>query len=251
MSTVYKYRFMCPNEGTYSYIWGTEAPSKCPHDGSEIDPETIIVIETVSSQQVTAVEASEGYYQATAICIDIPNGKPKTVYMSDLSWPANILLWTATLYPEKNSSGDIIDVITSPDTGIGRIVEDTTSGVNTFKVSTSVINNIVRGLDIIIKNGDKTNELGGVVAIDKENKIITTQFSTTDDFPINSLLFLNIYTVKNYKISEGMTSKDITFGHKGFKGKIVTAGQTLRIKYLNNSGSAKTVGWKLEYYIVD
>lgn len=252
---LYEYRFFCTTEGKYVSVWGTSPPSPllCPNNSADtVDASTIHVAQTVSQSQFTALEASTGYYQAMTICMDIPNGTPGYVYTQDVTWPGEILLWTNTLYVDLDAENDIINLISGPNTTIGIVTAGVNIGVTTITVSSTVIANVTRGLNITLFDGVNTDELGKITAIDKVNSIITFATPTTHAFAIGSLVRLNIHTIDNFIICKPMISSyGITYGHKGIKGKTVPPGVIIRVNYTNVSGLAKKIAWKVEYYITN
>ncbi len=56
---------------------------------------------------------------------------------------------------------------------------------------------------------------------------------------------MSIYIIKDLYITD---TDRIPIGRKGMKGKIVPQGKIIRVYYTNNSGTAKTLRWRPEYY---
>ena len=76
-STIYDFNFYCITESKYVDVWAAELPSPllCPNDSAHtINADSVSIVQTVSPQQFTAIEASEGYYQGKSVCIRIPAG---------------------------------------------------------------------------------------------------------------------------------------------------------------------------------
>jgi len=255
MTTLYDFNFLCVTEGKYVDVWGTQQPNPllCPNNSAHtVDPTTVRIVQTVSPQQFTALEASQGYYQAMSVCICVPAGATGAIYTQDISWPADILIWTTTLYTTTDSMDDVFSLISGPDTTIGVLTVAANIGDTTINVSPTVTANVTRGLNLSLFDGTNRNDLGEVTVIDTVNNIITFQTALTNAFNPNTLVYLNVYTIKNFTICGTMMSNQgITFGAKGFKGKELPANMILRFVNVNNNGLAKMISFKVEYYIID
>lgn len=253
-STLYDFNFYCVTESKYVDVWAPELPSPllCPNNSAHtINADSVSIAQTVSQQQFIALEASKGYYQAKSVCVHIPAGATGSIYTQDISWTANILLWTMTLYVSDDSIEDVISLISGPDTTIGYITASAGIGATTITVSSTVITNVTRGLNITLYDGVNRNELGEITAINTSTNTLTFQTATTTAFSPGTLVYLNIHTIKDFQICDTMMSNQgITFGAKGFKGKELPANMIVRFKNTNNNGLAKEITFKVEYYII-
>jgi hypothetical protein len=250
-STVYLYRAHCIEENIDITEWGTSPPTLCPNDHSnrELDPNSISIVNTISQQQFTALENSDGWYQATSFVMDIPAGATGTVYTKDTSWPADIIIWQTDIYTDNtiDGTGDVIDLIAAPDTIIGAITVGANIGDTVLNMSPTVFGILTRGIDITITDGTNRNELGYVISINIINNTVTVQNPLTNNFAPGSLIYLNIHTIRHLYVNKLVNRYN--FGKKGFKGKIVPANTCLRLCYTNTTGTAKTIACKVEVYI--
>ena len=156
-----------------------------------------------------------------------------------------------TLYVSDSSIDDVINLISGPDTTVGYIIAPASIGATTITVSPTVIANVTRGLNITLFDGTNRNELGEITAINTSTNVLTFQTATTNSFAPGTLVYLNVHTIKDFTICDNMMSNQgISFGSKGFKGKKLPANMVVRFKNVNNTGVAKDIAFKVEYYIM-
>lgn len=254
-STVNLYKYYCIEEGITHEVWGTTPPTECldpsAHTDRSINPESVVVIQTISQNTVIAEEASEGWYNSSMIMMDVPTSTPGTVHIQDVSWTADILLWRTTIFTDGDTSldGDIFSIVSAPNTPVGYIVAAATATSTSVTVSSTVLQYVTRGIDISIKDSSNNiQELGLITAIDKTASTVTFQNPLTATFGIGSIILLNVHTIKDMTVSHMVKTYD--FGLKGMRGKKVPANTILRMYYTSNSGLATKVAIKIECYIM-
>lgn len=249
MTTVYHYRYYCPTEDAYRLEWGTTAPTNCPVDSAVIDQSTVSVVQTVTTEEVIVTDGADGWYQSTAISMDVPGATG--TYTEDTSWPCDIILWTAVIYLDANSTGDSFQIIVAPNTAIGYLTAGCTSSSTTITVSPTVIAFVQRGLELTLNDGVNENQLGRITAIDTNTNTITFETATTNTFSAFTPVYISIYVIRNFITPSSMVgaTKLISFAGKGLRGKIIPANTLVRYTYTNNSAVAKNVSIKLEYFM--
>ena len=246
MSTeINKYRILCNTENTFVYSWGTTKPTHCPNDPAHTISDLIVIVETISSQNVTINENSDGYFETTHIVMNIPSGATGDVYVQDVTWPMDILLWKTLLTPSTDMLGDVINVLASPETAIGTLTATANIGDSTIVVDSTAIQNIQRGFLVTLDDGVNKNVCGRCTGIDTVNSTISFQTATSHSFSSGTPVKISVYVLKDIHIVDTNT---INMGDKGIKGKTIPAGSILRIQYTNNTALSKTVYWRTEYY---
>ncbi|QKF94446.1 hypothetical protein QKU48_gp0988 [Fadolivirus algeromassiliense] len=249
MTTVYLYRVHCIEEDKDVTIWSTTTPNLCPNNHSDrsIDPSRTVVIDSIKQDSVKAEEPTDGYFQCTSVPINVPASAMGSYYYQDYEWPMDILVWKTEINPKNNMLNDKISVIADPDKQIGVLTSVADVGSKVLHVSNTVTTNVIRGFEITLEYNGTICEMGRIIAIDRINGMITVENLPSIAFPINTLVKLNVYMVKDYYVDSSLTK--ICFGDKGFRGKILPANTKMRVKYYNSNGEEKNVCWRVEYYI--
>lgn len=248
MTTVYNYRFYCPTELAYIYVWGTSPPSFCPNDHASIDSNTIVIVNTVTEDTRIVKESTNGYYQSEAIAMNIPAGSTGDISSQDFTWPIDIQIWKNDLIALDNQIGDVVSVVINPDTNIGTLTSDANIGQTILNVSPTVTTIAVKGFNVALTDGVTKNELGLITYVDKVNSQITVSTPLTNNFLASAPTYvqISVVIVKNQPILKADT---MFFGLKGLKYMEFAATDVMRVYYTNNNGQAKTCHWRLEYYM--
>ena len=243
---VNKYRILCTTESDYVYTWDEIEPTVCPNDaGHTIDSSSITIIETISTNTFKAEENSDGYFETSMITVNVSSGTPGDIVEHDVSWPMTVLLWRTLLTPTADMIGDSISVLAAPETTVGVLAAPVSIGDTTFTVNSTVTDNVWRGFLITIDDTVNKDVVGRCTAVDALAGTISVETPTSFAFSPGIPVKISIYVMKDIYIADTNT---IDIGTKGFKGKTVDIGTILRIYYTNNSGTAKTVRWRPEYY---
>jgi hypothetical protein len=250
MTDVYQYRVYCNTEAAYVYVWGTTGPTVCPNNNTHsINTSLTAIVNTVSTNTVVASEDSkDGYFETSHIIMTIPSGTPGNIIPNDVSWPMNVLLWKTIITPTSDMIGDSISVVASPETTIGVLTSPIgigATGAAVLNVSATVISNIWRGFRVNLFDGVNKNVLGRCTDVNKVNNTITVEIANTNGFAAGAYVQIGVFVIKEIFITD---TAIIDIGTKGFKGKTINAGVKLRVLYTNNSGTAKTLRWRIEMY---
>jgi len=247
---VFQYRIYCVQEAAYVYVWGTTAPTLCPNDHADrtLDATKTTVTNTVSEKHVFATEPYNGYFQATTIPITVPSGDPGDIYTQDVSFPMNITMWTTGFRPQSSMVGDMFCVLVAPNTTVDVVTQTVNIGDTVLHVTGAMCNNtnIVLGNDISITDGTNTNHLDRITELNTANNTITITEPPTVSFAAGSVMKLNIQLVRDYMIDQ--STENIEYARKGLRGKTLPANTILRVMYHNNTGTAKTFYFNMEYY---
>jgi hypothetical protein len=237
------------NNNKFMLVLSNTLPTTGPN-GEKIDPSlTVLVQKATSPNEVIVNEPSDGLFQHKTFPIDIPASDPGDEFNVDITWPADIMMWQSALNPTEDMIGDSFCVIYDPDLVVGEASHDVVQGDNVIHVNLNTLNGLSRGLDISISNGVKKEDLGAITSIDKTNNTITTELMAQSNFYTTSgkvYILYNYCMIKDRFVENKMP---ISFGSKGFKGKEISSGTKLRVKYKNMNGKAKKFFWHTEYYI--
>lgn len=246
--TVYQYVVYCIEEDTDVTQWSVDPPTLCPnnHNDRTIDQTKTRITSQISQKIVKVNEPTDGYFEANGLTFDIPAGNPGDEHILMTNWPMDILIWRTQLVALPNNVGDSFSIIGAPDTIIGITTDNAIIGATTLVVSPTVLPNIVKGLDLSIDDGTNYQKLGRVTGIDNTLSTITVENALINPYTLGAFIKLNVYMIRNYFIS---SNRLISFGDKGFRGKILPAGVNMKLIYKNMDGQAKKVDWHVEFYI--
>jgi len=243
---VYNFRVYCNDEADYVYTWDSVEPTTCPNNNAHsINATLTTIVETVSTSNVVAVEDSDGYFETEHITMNIPTGTPGDLTEHDVSWPMDYLLWRTLFTPTSDMIGDTISVIASPETTVGVLTAPVTSGQTVLNVNSTVTDNVWRGFLVNIFDGVNKDFLGRCTDVDAVGGTITVETATVNSFAAGSSVQIGIFVLKDIFVADTQT---IDIGLKGGKGKTITAGMILRVRYTNNSGTSKILRWRSEGY---
>ena len=241
------YKLLCLTEQKIIYGWGSSPPTICPNSQyHEIVAESVKEVKNYNDESIVS-ENSEGHFETTHIVMEIPSGTPGDVTEHDVSWPMDILLWRTLLTPTNDMIGDTITVAAAPETTVGVLMAPSSISDTTFNVSPTAVDpeNMSRGFLITVDDTVNKDVLGRCIAVDSGAGTITTDTAASYAFAAGTPIKISIYVIKDLQI---VNTNTIYVGDKGFRGKLVPAGVILRVYYTNNSGTAKTLLWRPEYY---
>ena len=246
MSTVYQYRIWCDTESTYVYSYGTSAPTTCPNNTAHtIDPSKTTAIQTITPETRNITQIVPGYYQRSTKPITVPVVTPGTVYSQTVSYPMDLNIWLIDLTTTTDMIGDSFSIIQAPETTIGYItapVADTDTVLNVSSTAVSI--DIVRGFELILDDGVTKTSLGLITAVDSTNSQLTVENVPGVAYAPGTLIKINAYMVKNLVVDSIRT---FVFGNKGVATKLLPANTPFLFDYTNNTGSAKTLYFCMEY----
>ena len=248
MSIVNQYRVYCIQENTYVTAWGETAPTLCPNDHVDrsIDTNFTTLIQTKKNNIVDVEQHVDGYYQATTKIFNIPSGTPGTVVPIDISFPMNLNIWISSFYPTSDMIGDDITVIVAPEKIIGAVTSVVNSSATDIVITSETFQAgiLARGLEIELDDGVNKDSLGRIIDINPNTFTLTVETPTVNSFAIGTPVKMNLHMIKDVHIS-GIYKYE--FASKGLSVKSLPKDIITRILYTNNSGTAKTLYWNIEY----
>lgn len=250
MTTLYKYSFTCNDEGVSKQVWREESdpvPTKCPDDTSHvINTTSIRIVERVEENNVKVQEETiptGGHFKALGRKMDIAANETKT---KDEVFPFDISAMAIEFTSDSSNQGDELQLVIGPDTIIGTVSNDVTSGDTVINVSQTVIDYVSIGYNINLFDGVNTSDLGRVTAVDKDNLTITAETAVDQSFSsvMPTYVRMSVYTIDDYTIGK---PGRWTIGESKIGGSFIPAGTVVRIIYKNNENASKEFISQLEY----
>lgn len=235
--TIYHWRVYCNTESQNVYGWSETEPNYCFHNNThEINPLSISMIEGISPNEFMLKEEhtpTGGNFRCTSYKLVCPPG----ISYHDYSFPHPITALTTTVQSTPDLIDDIVEVTVAPNTIIGVLTANISSGTSIIPVSSTVLQYLMIGYYITINDTNITNSLGRVLSIDKVNSTITVETATVNSFVASSPCYIKmgVKYVDNWVI--GPTTQYI-IGEGKVGGTYIPANKIIRISYTNNSPSA-------------
>jgi hypothetical protein len=259
---VHKYQIYCNTEDQWVVGYGTSTPTTCYNNTAHSVSGTQD-FGLIGPNVVTAMDSSPdaGTFQLGEIEIDIPaNTSPPAIIKVTKSYPFDMYIWQMSVAQVPANIGDQLSLAVAPDTVIGYVTSTASTGGNTISVSSTVINNVTRGMDIGFTYTDSNSvtisEYAGIVAsIDTVNSTITMSENLINTYPgpignaPQTYVLLTLYPIKNITFD---TAERLIIGSKGLKPKKIPAGTEIQIIYTDNTANDVTVKlyFQIEYYFV-
>ncbi|MHA1329935.1 MAG: hypothetical protein ACTSR2_02550 [Candidatus Hodarchaeales archaeon] len=207
---------------------------------------------TVRINEESEIGGTGGHFRVHPHSFTVTQGQWSTY---DMKHPYAISLLEAYFHSDGNSGSDKIKFVISPDTIIGAITSNVSSGDTDegwVSVQESVITNIKLGY--LAKLDDNTNNEEYIVGdIDVENnKIRLWDYDTMDWASFNNSYSASTPTYVKMGISmvlEGDIQKDshYYFGRSKIGGSLIPANTTIRCYYYNGDTSDKKISFTAEY----
>ena len=247
MDVLKKYRLFCNSENCFVETWKRAKPDLCPNNNRHIidNSQTILLeqkfIELEKIQHVyissKAIYQTNDFYMTEGIYFDIPAGVGTSTFNYFI--PVKSCVYGFKLAVTSNHVGDECSAIFNPETIVGGVTRPISIGDTTINVSETVTQYVVPGFSIVIDGEEHyvtdTNITAGT---------LTVRETFTAHHNPGTYVRINPYIIKTYQMAlVGM--QDIGYGKMG--GKMMIAGDCIRILYKNNNGVAKRLSVNMEY----
>ena len=171
--TISNYRLFCNTENKFVNTWNETKPLFCPNNKQDhIDTSSITIIDSVSSNSVNIIQYTDGIqglYRAESKTLFIP---ARQTISQDVIYDIPISILSMGFTTTKQNTGDVIECYVSPNTTIGYVTNNISTGDNIINVSSTVISNIKRGYIVIITNGTAILNMGECISINTSNNTI-------------------------------------------------------------------------------
>lgn len=248
MTTVYQYRVYCTNENAYRTVWGTAEPTACPHDASHaINPSFTTVVDRVSSTAVQidskSFAGTQGFYLMQGGHIDVPAGSSNIV-THGVTFDLPVRIYGIQIFSRSENAEDRIDMSINPNTVVGVITEAAGAGATTFSVSPTVTQFLAPGFHVTLADAGGAQNVGKARIVDAAASTITctAPLGRAVD-PMTTTVALTVYTALSVPLTQGT----LPVGYGTMGSKPLPAGTTCVLTYHNDTGSAKRLGYALEY----
>jgi len=136
----------------------------------------------------------------------------------------------------EDNNGDGMDVIVYPNTVIGAVTTNVSTGSTVLDVSSTVIENINVGFWCMLDNGAIVENRGEVISVDTVNSQITVSESAVTAFPAGTYVKINIKMAEVCDIGPAGPHQE---GMEKIGSSQILKDKAVRIKYHNNSGGGK------------
>jgi hypothetical protein len=253
MTEIKEWTVYCIEEGINVRLWSNEIPTLCPNDHNDrtINNDRTRQVGFISTQQFQIKESFVGFFQSTSIEVDVPASYPGEVFEYDFSYPMDLSVLKIGFYSHANMVGDEINGANEPLTLVGQLTETTPYGSMILNVASALANNenIVKGVEIrlaMLTNPTIYEDVGRIIYVDPVNFTLTIENPLSQEFPIGSLIYITIYTIRDYCIQRGDTF--YSFGKKGIGARELPANVINRWIHTNNNGEPKKYHIDLEFY---
>ena len=243
--TINNYRLFCNTENTYVTVWNTDTPSVCPHNNQDhIDTNSITIIDSINSTSVNITQTNGNVndnYRTESRRIFIPAGQTIT---TDLSYPYNISILTINWTTTNDNTGDLLNCYFDPNTVIGVITQKVNQGDTILHVSPTVINNLQKGYQVNLTNGQQTIDLGECILFDTVTNTIKVTLPVNNSMNVGSYVRMTLHNVKNWIFGP---ADQVRLANKHLQTSHFPAGTVIRIVYQNNTNVDKYFFNFIEY----
>ena len=140
-------------------------------------------------------------------------------------------------------TGDVINFI-SDNITIGYITSNVSIGDTVLSCSSTAINAVLVGYELIITNNTNTNELNVVTNINKNTSTLTINQAATNAFTTGSLIKMRRRFMKNVVIGISQVYKP---GEDKIGSSYIPANTNLNLIYTNNNNTNNTVIFEMHY----
>ena len=203
------------------------------HVADTDDEEAPILVKI--QEEYSDTNATGGSFQTVTLGVDVGD-EVGAWYTADHSFPFPIAMVSCDLLISEQHVGDILEVIAMPNTPIGAIIEDVTTGDKELKVQQSVLDNAKVGHYIDITDGTNLSDMGRIVT--KTSTSIIMENAATHDFEMASPTYVRL-SVKIFDNWEFCGAGRIDIGDSKVGTSSLPANATLRMKYKNVTGGTK------------
>ncbi len=237
--SLYKYRIYCNTESAWAYKWDEQPPSLCPnHPNHTVNFDSVSIADKIERNEVIALDGNQGYYQGTCIKSTFPAGTNTNV----VSFPHDIAFYCCSFQALSDHIGDKFSVAVAPNTVIGVITAQLSTGQTTLTISPDIfsLNILFKGVWLKIGSFD----LGRVTGFSSVNNTISFENGADQDYSAMEPVTMTAYLIKDQHI---YTEKEFWYGRKGLATKRVEKDTEFHIIYENNGVNSKDFYLDIEF----
>jgi hypothetical protein len=239
-----KWRVYCETEMSWSEGWleGDAEPTKCFNNSShDINVLSKNLLEETSKQVVSIQQEAvpTGGNYKTEMYSFVATAGTTTIY--PVSWPFPVTASSVHLFSEEDEKGNVFNVVVSPETVVGVILQNLPIGSTSTTVNSTVIAVAKIGYEVIINS----EFLGRIISIDSDNFTIIFENATQVEHNLNSPFKLQHRIISNYLV--GYLKNPHSIGVDNLTGKYLKANTITNCIYTNNTVSSKTCRFIIDY----
>ncbi len=231
--TVYKYRVWCVTENSWVTAWNTDEPQTCPNNNTHtIDTNATTILSEVSSNEQTIKQEeipTGGHYRCHSECITAAASVTTT---KDVVYPHPVSVLAVHFHTETPNDGDILSVHVGPDTTVGALTANVTTGDTVLPVSSTVLQYTEVGYHITLD----TEELGCVCSKDLVNGTITVANAISQNHNAGTLVKQTVRVIDGLHL---VGDKSYQLGSVTLSSSHVPTGTIIRILYENKEAEQK------------
>jgi hypothetical protein len=166
-------------------------------------------------------------------------------YVKSVSWPYPIAILGGHLTTKEAWEGDSFTVLMAPNTLVGQLVLQVSSGSKTITVDPACAEYYIwKGDSLKITDGASTTvDMGRIIS--KSGSTITMENAAPANLPSGMGILVTTTLVPHYEVCG---AEEILIGRKTNRASYVPANIPLVVTYTNTSGIAKKVRFALEWY---
>jgi hypothetical protein len=249
MSSVTKWRVYCNTEGVWSYGYkdtSEGSPTTCFNNtGHEIQENSQQELEVISTDTINAKIVEEyvptgGNFRCCGKKFNIPANSTVTY---TVSWPFNISVLQSFFTSSADMEGDVVDVVTAPNTIIGVLTAPVAIGDTVINVNTTVFQHLMVGYTL--KLGNSNVSLGYVLAIDENALTVTVQTPSPEAFSAGTT-YVKTEVIGIHDLEIGAVPFRYIIGSSKTGGKHLPVNTTVNVTYTNNGNTQKTFRFQIE-----
>jgi hypothetical protein len=230
---VTQYKIYCETEAKFVSGWGQSPPTVCYNNNAHsVNTNSIQVVNVISSSIVSInqndVTRSGRFILETISIPNVAGGTTSTISLHAFNFALNAA-----------ETGDLFSIVVRPDTPLGLIASDMTSGDTVVPISPYIIPYLTAGMYLTLTDGTNSNGPTKILLIDSVNYTVTLKTAVTHNYSAsNTQMLLNYYIIKDMAIILGTT---YSFGGEIINSSTVPAGTTATFSFTNNGSTTKSV----------
>lgn len=241
-TAVYKFRIEDDNGDVFETDYLTEAPETSPNSRPVVN---VTVLDSVSSDVVIVhddIGTTQGLYRARSYKMDVTSDP---VTSKVINFPFPVRIYSVTLLPDASNIGDCISCTAAKDMMAGPIMAELAEGGNSLVINPVALPRLKLGFTIGVGPtiSEVEEELGEIIAIDKENNVITFAGTAGTAYPAGTKVFISVPRLVRAPFR---TDHPIILGGATAGGSESPVEIAMTVDYENNSGEAKEF-----YFIVE
>jgi len=162
---------------------------------------------------------------------------PNTVTTHTKTFINNVGILSSQMSVRENMLGDELKACVSPNTTVGVLTQPVSVGDTVFNVSSSVVKNLIIGLNIILTDGINTFDCGEIVTINTGNNTIKVETPSQYNYNVGAFVQFS-FSFLNMEIG---TTGYMAIGTTKVGSTVVSKGSPLVFYYTNKTSEVKRV----------